>query len=715
MLKNPNRVSAISIVVTAMIGMIALLISGCEDGGVGLQSGIIGSGGTGAARLSRATDASLTADFRAALGPSGKRYPEMTVGTASAASGAGAAMFSGTTLQEAGVDEADLIKSDGTHVFSLEEATASDLTRHVLRRQRLDGAAVDAALVPVDSLKIPFSSDVRGAGLYLDSERTQLAAIGETAFGLGGGIYTAWFAPQSWSQGATEVSLIDTASPKQMQTRRTLRMTGQLIGSRRLGSTLYLVMRSYPQVPGLDPAWPAEKTAANQAVLDSLQASQLLPTLSVDGGEPQPLVQASSCYTQENNATKSADIITIVGIDLASTSHRHAARCFTGGTEAFYMSDKSIYLATTRTAYSYSGDVPVYAEETSTDIHKFALDGLDIDYRGSGTVTGHLGFDQNRKSFRMGEHNGMLRVITQTASAWGGGIVRPMIAVSEVATTAMPAVATAATTATTMPAPVTDKPTEPVATSQPAESPGQLTILQESAGALVVVGKLPNAARPEPLGKPGEQLYASRFIGTRGYLVTYRLTDPLYVLDLSNPTDPKIAGELEISGYSDYLFPLTDNLLLGVGKDAISDGSAGDGRFAWYQGVKLALIDVSDPARPRETARSVIGRRGTDATVLRDHHGIALLNMGSSVRVSLPVSLSETPASWATGAASDYFEFTRNELQNFEIDLAGKSLSSRPALASSLSGWRDISNDRALLWNNQVHYYQDGTWRSALW
>ena len=166
--------------------------------------------------------------------------------------------------------------------------------------------------------------------------------------------------------------------------------------------------------------------------------------------------------------------------------------------------------------------------------------------------------------------------------------------------------------------------TTTTATTAAIESPGRLTILKESAGALAVVGELPNAARPEPLGKPGEQLYASRFIGNRGYLVTYRLTDPLYVLDLSDPADPKVAGELEVDGYSDYLFPLSENLLLGVGKDAISDGASGDGRFAWYQGVKVSLIDVSDPARPREAARSIIGRRGTDATVLRDHHGIAL-------------------------------------------------------------------------------------------
>jgi hypothetical protein len=242
-----------------------------------------------------------------------------------------------------------------------------------------------------------------------------------------------------------------------------------------------------------------------------------------------------------------------------------------------------------------------------------------------------------------------------------------------------------------------------------------LSILQESNAGLSVVGELPNAKRPASLGKEGEQLYASRFIGSRGYFVTYRLTDPLYVLDLSNPTDPRIAGELQVAGYSDYLFTLTDTLLLGVGKDAISDGSAGDGRFAWYQGVKVSLIDVSDPAHPTEAARSVIGRRGTDATVLRDHHGIAVQTVGNRIRISLPVRLNDTPYQGNTGAANDYFQFTRTELQKFEIDIAARSLTSRTPLISSLPLERDISADRSLIWNEQTHYYQSGVWSSVGW
>jgi len=242
-------------------------------------------------------------------------------------------------------------------------------------------------------------------------------------------------------------------------------------------------------------------------------------------------------------------------------------------------------------------------------------------------------------------------------------------------------------------------------------------VLKEQGGALATVGELPNAQRPEPLGKAGEQLYASRFIGARGYLVTYRLTDPLYVLDLANPVDPKVAGQLQVAGYSDYLFPLGETLLLGVGKDAVSDGSAGDDtRFAWYQGVKVSLIDVSDPAQPKETARQVIGKRGTSATVLSDHHGIAIQMVGGTARIGLPVSVHETPSPFATGKPNDFYQYTRTELQRFQVDLGARQLTPLPALATNLpAGERPIASDRALLWNDQVHWFQGGVWRSGQW
>ena len=455
--------------------LLCVVMSACGGGSGGNGGGTIGTVDKETTvsnwTLVAATEVGLTSYFRTTLGSSSAKSglggvwaQDVALATASTpgaqASGAPTGnVTSFTTLQETGVDEADLIKSDGAMVYSLAGAKGYSTVFDTVRRDRLDPA--NNALAPVDTLSSLFSADVRAKGLYLDAERKQLAVLGEGSSYWN--MYDAWFAPQSWGQGVTEITLVDTASVTQMQKRRNLRIAANLIGSRRIGSTLYLVLRSYPTVPGLDPSWPTAKTAANQAILDAVKVSTLLPTLSIDGAPAQPLMEPSKCFTQPENAIKTADVVTVMGIDLSSATHRHAARCFTGGTEAFYMSDKSLYLATTRTAYTYDGAFPVYANQTTTDIHKFALSGLDISYRGSGNVTGHLGFDQNRKSFRMGEHQGALRVITQTAPTWGGWFMPAVLPGTVTGTAAAPAV---------------------------PESPGHLSILQESTAGLSATGSV---------------------------------------------------------------------------------------------------------------------------------------------------------------------------------------------------------------------------------
>lgn len=115
------------------------------------------------------------------------------------------------------------------HAFSLDQASATEPIRGALSRQLLNGATANAPLIFSDCLKIPFSTNVSGTGLYLDAERQQIGAVGEAISGWG--IYAAWFAPLSWEKGVTEIALIDTSSTVQvqMQTRRTLSMTGELM------------------------------------------------------------------------------------------------------------------------------------------------------------------------------------------------------------------------------------------------------------------------------------------------------------------------------------------------------------------------------------------------------------------------------------------------------------------------------------------------------
>ena len=143
-----------------------------------------------------------------------------------------------------------------------------------------------------------------------------------------------------------------------------------------------------------------------------------------------------------------------------------------------------------------------------------------------------------------------------------------------------------------------------------------------------VIGKLEGLA-------PGERIYSARFMGDRGYLVTFRKVDPLFVIDLSNPTKPRVLGKLKIPGYSNYLHPYDKTHLIGIGKDTIIDSEWGS--FAWFQGVKVALFDVSDPEYPQEISKYVVGERGTDSQALHDHR--AFLFIKDRNLLVIPISL----------------------------------------------------------------------------
>jgi uncharacterized secreted protein with C-terminal beta-propeller domain len=103
-------------------------------------------------------------------------------------------------------------------------------------------------------------------------------------------------------------------------------------------------------------------------------------------------------------------------------------------------------------------------------------------------------------------------------------------------------------------------------------------------------------------------------MGDRGYVVTFRQVDPLFVIDLSDPHSPEKLGELKITGYSDYLHPYDENHIIGIGKETTDAGE-----FAWYQGVKISLFDVTDDTKPLPIFEGEIGDRGTESPVLRDH------------------------------------------------------------------------------------------------
>lgn len=612
-----------------------------------------------------------------------------TLDIATAAAGAAESRTSTTNLQEAGVDEADTIKVAGDNLFRLSACGDSPC----VAVERLDSATARA--VPVSTFTL--DTKVAPDGMYrvqngIAGKDTLVTVAGQSGYG--------WFHIWGgWQSSKTELNFLDISDPARISRREKLSFDGALVSSRVVGDTLYLVTRYTPNLPDYI-IYPANKTqeAQNAAVLARAELPQILPQVRDSRDTATTLVQSKDCYLPVSavDGSQNPSIITITAVPLKNPL-AHKSTCFLGGSETLYMTTNSLYLATTSWDYAVlAADSLRYNPEHTTAIHKFALGDGNIAYRGSGTVKGHLGWTEDKKAFRMGENGAYLNVATSVGETWG------------------------------------------------STSSTRLTVLKEGSAR-----RLESVSVIDGIGKPGEQLYAARFLGKRAYLVTFRITDPLYVVDLSNQEKPRIAGELEISGYSDYLHPISDSLVLGIGKDAVPAAASSDFggvRGAWYQGVKVALFDVANPAQPRELASLVLGKRGTDSDVLWDHHAFSYLppTGNTPARFAIPVRLAETQPTWERWDAtqpSAWYDYTHTALYSFEASAQGLSRAGRliaelaPAPQAS-GGDRPIPvdttrntaagtslfapayvyyNDRSVLKDNAVFYIHEGKVLSSFW
>lgn len=139
----------------------------------------------------------------------------------------------------------------------------------------------------------------------------------------------------------------------------------------------------------------------------------------------------------------------------------------------------------------------------------------------------------------------------------------------------------------------------------------------------------------------GEKMYSSRFLGNKAYLVTYKTIDPLFVIDLSNPTSPKVLGELKIPGYSTYLHPYDENHIIGIGmqtEEKVNRNANGKvtSTTATITGMKMALFDVSDVNNPIQISDTIIGDRRTTSSILTNHK--ALLFSKEKQLLAIPVN-----------------------------------------------------------------------------
>lgn len=564
---------------------------------------------------------------------------------------------SGTVVQEAGVDEDDTIKTDGNVIWTLTDTRSPGIGKPAATLKGWRRAA-DGSVSGAGSLGVTVSADAMpvSRGMLWVPASQRAAVIGESQtfqpWQCGGDVCATLLPVPNATAATVHVDLVNTANAASPALIERWAIDGRLVGSRLIGNRLVLVTQHAP--PLAVDALPVNASQADRdALVARLTVADVLPTLRINDGARQPLVAETDCYVQAKNASPGIDITVFTVVDLSAATPTRTTRCFAGGSEAMYMSPSSLYVATTRYAYTATSSlVTRLPSGITTDLHKFALDGGALAYRGSGEAQGHLGWDVQRKSYRLSEWNGDLRVLTYTANiGWG------------------PAGATAGV--------------EP--------SPAQLTILRERASdqTLQVVSTLPNAQRPATLGKPREQVYGVRFVGSRGYVVTFQRTDPLYVLDLSNPADPKTVGELEVSGYSDYLFPITETLLLGVGHDADARGQV--------SGVKVALIDLTDATRPRQVDSRTWGGAPSQSGLDASRHGIDILPQATRTRVALPLLL-----------RADYSTVPSTGLQRIEIDHAARKLDTSRALIPGALGGEQFYADRSVQIDNRVYYFNAG-------
>ena len=416
--------------------------------------------------------------------------------------------YSTTNIQVEGVDEADIVKSDGKYIY-------------VVSGNKV--VIIDA--YPAEGARILSEIETNESPIELFINGDKLVMLG-------------------WSFA----KVYDVSNRENPLLTRDVSFDDQYFDSRMVGSYVYVIINS--------PAIYWEEKIN-------------LPRISSNGDTK--TVPATEIYYFENIHDYSYEFTTIMAINAQDDEEEITSETFLiGATQNIFVSSNNIYV--TYTDYwvypprDWSSETSNSETET-TIIHKISIADGTIEYKSQGEVPGHV-----LNQFSMDEYQGYFRIATTTG--WMGQ--------------------------------------------------NNVYVLD---GNLDIVGRLEGLA-------PGERIYSARFIGGRAYLVTFKKVDPLFVIDLEDPNNPRALGELKIPGYSDYLHPYDETHLIGVGKDTVDMGS-----FAWYQGIKIALFDVSDPENPREISKYVIGDRGTDSYALQDHK--AFLFSRSKNLLVMPILLAE--------------------------------------------------------------------------
>ncbi|MDJ0748603.1 MAG: beta-propeller domain-containing protein [Woeseiaceae bacterium] len=562
--------------------------------------------------------------------------------------------FTGTYTQEKNVDEFDVVRYDGNHLYVaprkiysccyvLDAALADggvntgEPPQSSIRIMATDPASADATLAG----EIPLEDDISVQGMYLAGDR-MFALTAQSVYGTYGDL---WLRPDIWAPEKLGYRVYDVSDKGAPVLEADVTIDGVFVESRRIGNIVYIISRYAPNLPGLIyyPATSAD-IANNQDIIANKSLHDLLPTITIDG-ETQALVDPANCYISNDDQLPAHPVVTSITAVPIDDPKAFVNTCYNDEVYGAYLSGNAIYFPQILGYY--------WPDEPRTRIHKFALAGTSANYRGSGDLEGQV-WRGGQADFRMSESGGDLRVVSTVYRQNRTDFVDHLLYVLR-------------------------------------EAPSAL--------ALDIVSRLPNDARPAPIGKPNEQLYGVRFLGNRAYLVTFLQIDPLYVIDLTNPADPYIAGELEVTGFSDFLHPVSDDLLLGVGTSQVG-------------GVKVELFDVSTITAPLSRGSVLIGDQGAWSEARHDRHAFTYqADINGIDRFTIPV------ASWDNSTGNGGYA---NRLHLFEIhDKATPNFAALMPVGHieppQLPALRWVDRNRAFIHDDTVYYIQDEFVWSAFW
>lgn len=459
--------------------------------------------------------------------------------------------YSQTNVQVAGIDEGDIVKTDGRYIYVLH---GNDLVIY-------EAAGADTGRL--GSITLGYSEDTTEAGgyqtyyEYRDKSPAEMYVNGSTVIVISPDYYSLdWSTQEERDYEYSEtvcLDFIDVSDPTSPALITSISQDGYLNTSRLYDGWLFLISRYYVYD------------------FDESDPGTYVPCIGIDGVvtllEPECIAVYPDC---------SADSYCVIGVYDARSGALSHAESLLGSGDTVYMSTGGIYLADNE-YYRDAGEertesvykVTDYVSGSRTRITRYDISGGSVTLAASGSVPGYLN-DQ----FSLDEHNGYLRVVTTVSTD------SYSVYVDE----------------------------ERDFTNYVWDDSASFNGLYILDGGLATVGKVDGLAEDEIV-------YSARFDGDIAYFVTFRQTDPLFAVDLSDPSSPEVLSALKIPGFSEYLHFWSEGRLFGLGRDADEATGSADG-------IKLSMFDTSDPSDVREKCTLSLGQSYSEA--LYNHRAILI-------------------------------------------------------------------------------------------